>query len=111
MTRTSGAHQFQMVLSQLSMTPGDFDADGFVNDVDLATWRQNFGMAENARRTDGDADADGDVDGADFLAWQQRVGFSSASAAVNTVVPEPAAWLLILFAATGVILSRAKHLL
>jgi hypothetical protein len=89
MTRTTAAHQFQLVLSQLPMTPGDFNADGLVDNLDLAAWQSHLGKAAAAARTDGDADADGDVDGADFLAWQTNLG-----AAPTTAVPEPAAMLL-----------------
>ncbi|MBA3482142.1 MAG: lamin tail domain-containing protein [Pirellulales bacterium] len=105
MTRTSGAHQFQMVLSQLSMTPGDFDANGFVDSFDLATWRQYFGMAEDARRIDGDADNDGDIDGADFLTWQRNLGVNSGATAA---VPEPACLGLVLLSLSGMAMLRRR---
>jgi hypothetical protein len=98
MTRTSVAHEFQLVLSQLPMTPGDFDANGVVDTFDLAEWREHFG-ATDASRIDGDADGDGDVDGSDFLAWQRQLGAASAAAAV----PEPGAALLAVIAAAGCI--------
>ena len=76
--------------------PGDFDADGDVDDADLAEWTSGFGMTANAKNSDGDADRDGDVDGADFLAWQTNYGQAPLSPATPTTtnVPEPATVVL-----------------
>jgi hypothetical protein len=64
--------------------PGDFDDDGDVDGVDLAQWKDDFGVND-----DSDADLDGDTDGADFLIWQQNwTGAPVAAAAA--AVPEPA---------------------
>ena len=76
-----------------ALTPGDFNADAVVDDVDLAAWTTGFGTATGADASDGDADGDGDVDGADFLAWQQNYGWSALNVgggAPSSVVPEPA---------------------
>ena len=76
-----------------ALTPGDFNADAVVDDVDLAAWTAGFGTATGADASDGDADGDGDVDGADFLAWQQNYGWSALNVgggAPSSVVPEPA---------------------
>lgn len=56
----------------VSMTPGDFDQDGDVDDIDLSTWESGFGSLTNATVSTGDTDSDGDVDGSDFLTWQQN---------------------------------------
>ncbi|HEX6962632.1 MAG TPA: hypothetical protein VF175_12240, partial [Lacipirellula sp.] len=94
MSRTSPAHQFELVLSQLPMTPGDFNADGVVDNSDLAAWSDHLGLAQDARRIDGDADGYGAVDGADFLAWQRQLGprAGSSSTPAAEAVPEPAAF-------------------
>jgi hypothetical protein len=78
-----------ITLSQLPMTPGDFNADGKVDNLDLAAWQAGFGTASGAGRTQGDADGDGDVDGEDLLIWQQNRGLGAISATSNAV-PEPA---------------------
>jgi hypothetical protein len=87
--RTDSANDYFITLSQLPMTPGDFNADGHVDNLDLAAWRAGFGTASGAARTQGDADGDGDVDGADLLIWQRNQGLAGISAA-NHAVPEPA---------------------
>jgi hypothetical protein len=44
----------------------DFDRNGYVDEDDLNTWQEAFGVDGN-----GDSDGDGDSDGADFLNWQR----------------------------------------
>jgi hypothetical protein len=92
--RTDPTNDFEIVLSQLPMTTGDFNADGAVDLEDLAAWIAGNGAASGANRIDGDADGDGDVDGADYPAWQQNLG--AAAQAAGATVPEPAALLLAL---------------
>ena len=74
----------------------DFDADGDVDDTDLAMWSSGYGTSA-AGPADGDANGDGLVNGADFLIWQQQAG-SSATLSIATAsqaVPEPASWHLL----------------
>jgi hypothetical protein len=75
-----------------TVTPGDFNADGYVDGEDLAVWRAGFGTSVGAAARDGDADADGAVDGNDFLAWQRHVGTDPLAVGGNAQsVPEPTA--------------------
>jgi len=94
--RTDPANQFEIRLSPLPMTPGDFNVDGLVDAADLAAWRAGFGTAVDAARIDGDADLDDDVDGADFLLWQRNLG--TADATPSHAVPEPTAFQVTLLA-------------
>ena len=85
-----------------AFVPGDFDADGDVDDGDLEVWEVGYGMSSGALATDGDADGDGDVDGDDLLLWQINLGENSMTyvppLSDSTAVPEPAT---ILMAALG----------
>ncbi len=47
----------------------DFDANGLVDNADLAIFSGNFGITSGATHSMGDADYDGDVDGLDLEAW------------------------------------------
>lgn len=77
-------------LASLTATPGDFNGDGKVDQVDLAQWQEDHGM-----NADSDADGDGDSDGADFLVWQRNFNPAAGSPVAATVVPEPSAAVLI----------------
>jgi hypothetical protein len=65
----------------------DFNADGYVEAADLATWAAGFGAPE-ATRVQGDATLDRAVDGADFLIWQLNQG-SGGPLTPAATVPEP----------------------
>lgn len=84
--------------------PGDFDGDNDVDGDDLADWKDGFGTTSGALVADGDADDDGDVDGNDFLVWQRNVTPANNAAPV----PEPAAGVLALLAAVGLLVRRRK---
>jgi hypothetical protein len=81
----------QVLIDNVSLlrpvVPGDFDADGDVDDDDLAVWRTEFGLGAG-----GDADGDGDTDGGDFLAWQRHLGTTSPASARLQMAPEPHAF-------------------
>jgi hypothetical protein len=85
----------------MATIPGDFDADGDVDTVDLDAWENNFG-ATGATLAMGDADGDADVDGSDFLVWQQNLGAGPPAAAV----PEPAGAVTIALAAIAMLQVR-----
>ncbi len=72
--------------SAAAFDPADFNGDGFVDGLDLAQWRDDFGV-----NTESDADSDNDSDGADLLAWQRALTVSSTIRAV----PEPTAGVLL----------------
>ena len=78
-------------LALVDGVPGDFNADGTVDAVDLARWQANFGAVGNATREQGDANADQSVDGADFLLWQQHATIAPSVA----TVPEPQTCILV----------------
>ena len=73
----------------------DFDEDNDVDQADLSTWQQNYGLIGTATHFQGDATADQNTDGADFLVWQQQLSNpSTPGLATNSPVPEPSTlWL------------------
>jgi len=75
--------------------PGDFDADGDVDDADYGVWTAQYGSAGSAA----DGNGDGVVDGADYTLWRDNYGAGVASVAV----PEPGSvGLLAMAGATAV---------
>lgn len=85
-------------------TPGDFNADSTIDDVDFGTWAAGLGMTEGATHWHGDANGDGMVDGFDFLAWQQNMGAPAIAA-----IPEPATLGLSMLAAVLAALQRGRR--
>ena len=78
----------------------DFNLDGRVDELDLARWRESFGIDDLA-----DANGDGVTDGADFLVWQRQ--FNAATPAAAAGVPEPAS--LLLLTAAAVCVAPRRH--
>lgn len=79
--------------------PGDFNNDTFVDGLDLAQWKGDFGVNDD----DSDADDDGDSDGQDFLIWQRNLTGGVGGAAA---IPEPSAAVLGLIVAAAFALRR-----
>lgn len=71
--------------------PADFDRDGDVDAIDLATWESSYGLTAG-----GDANGDGFSDGRDFLAWQRQYSGQLGSSVSVQAVPEPQALSLVL---------------
>ena len=72
-------------------TPGDFNADSAIDDLDLAMWTAGLGMTADATHWHGDANDDGQVDGNDLIAVEQNMGNTLA----DVQIPEPATALLL----------------
>ncbi len=67
--------------ASIATIPGDFDANGFVDHQDLATWEAGYGP--------------GGYTGLDFLVWQQNLG-AGTPPTLATAVPEPTTLLILL---------------
>lgn len=93
-------------ISVLPFTPGDFNLDNVVDQVDLAIWSEHYGLASGAFFDQGDADMDGDVDGSDFLLWNENVGLISA---VTADVPEPGTMALVGSALVSLLATRRRQ--
>ena len=94
---------------QLALVPnnavGDFDGDGIVNHVDLATWSQRFGTVDSPVGRQGDADGDSNVDGSDFLLWQRR---STGAVLPLAAVPEPSGGGMACLTAMTIVFRRLR---
>ncbi len=79
---------FRIKTTQL--LPGDYNADGVVNDEDYNVWRSSFGTTATGAPADGNGN--GTVDVADYVIWRSNLGASvhaGAGLASGTAVPEP----------------------
>ena len=84
--------------------PGDYNGNGTVDAADYVLWR-NGGPLQN------EVDAVGTINAADYTAWRARfgnTGGSSGGTSVNAVVPEPATFALLMFAAAGWCFRRGR---
>jgi hypothetical protein len=83
-------------VSSVEILAGDYNNNGVVDAADLTIWRDSLGFPTVLLN---EAASYGIVDEADLVVWRQNFG---ATLPVNSVVPEPQAWLL--FAAAAVCL-------
>jgi autotransporter-associated beta strand protein len=95
--------------AELAFIPGDFNLDGTVDAADYTVWRDHLGTSFAAA----DANFDGQVTTADYSLWKSHFGFSLAgsgfaSQAMQSVVPEPTAIMLLMMGFIGVAFSRRR---
>jgi hypothetical protein len=84
--------------------PGDFNADGGVNDQDYAAWRVAYGSAE---QLSADGNRDGRINAADYVIWRRNTsGTASATSTRELTAPEPAGAPLFMVWAMWVIRGR-----
>ncbi len=75
----------------VTIEPGDFNRDGYVDLADYTVWRDAVG-AVVANGTGADASGDGLVNGTDYTLWKEAFGITTAALVpsyVSTSVPEP----------------------
>lgn len=77
------------------LQPGDYNADGDVDDADYEAWREAFGTAGGDLLADGNSD--GIVDAADYVIWRHYANMGSVEGANSsyTNVPEPLSFTLV----------------
>ena len=74
--------------------PGDYNADGIVDAIDYAIWRDNLGAADETALM-GNGDGLGGVDTGDYNRWRSNFGASAGGASLATATPEPATiWII-----------------
>lgn len=69
-----------------TVQPGDYDADGDVDEDDFETWRFGFGSTTNLAA---DGNHNSVVDAADYAVWRDNVSFGSGGGAGLSGVPVP----------------------
>jgi hypothetical protein len=85
---------------------GDYNSDGSVDAADYVVWRDSVGAATLPNRDPANAGAVGQ---ADYDSWRANFGLAlgaSSSGALETAVPEPATWMLVLVALA---VTRHRH--
>jgi hypothetical protein len=97
------------VLAEAPVLAGDYNDDGVVDALDYTVWRNS--LASGAPLVNETASPDL-VDSADYDAWKENYGASNLGAGsgqlANQPVPEPAAWVLGIFAAAFMAAVRTK---
>ena len=79
-----------------ALFPGDYNADGDVDDADYIAWQASFGTAAAGLPADGNGN--GVIDAADYVVWRNNLGASvhaGAGSGAAAAVPEPATVVLI----------------
>jgi hypothetical protein len=91
---------YSVALSGATTVPGDYNHNGIVDTADYIVWRSTLGSTTDLR-ADGDTTgaSAGKIDQADYTFWKNHFG-QSGSGSAAAAVPEPAAGLLALVAAT-----------
>ena len=93
-----------LLFDVVSLTPGDGNADGWVDGLDYLLWAGKFAThpGSDGDPSDGDYNDDGWVDGLDYLLWAGNFGTHAGIA-----VPEPASGALLLVG-LAMLLSRRR---
>ncbi len=86
------------------LAPGDYNADGAVDQTDYAYWRSTFGSSS---RLAADGNDDNRVDAADYVRW--RMSLASAGLGSGANVPEPGRIVLLVGAAGILLLGRNQR--
>ncbi len=97
-TLTSAPGQFGIRIAKVDpgRFVGDYNLDGMVDAADYVVWRNQLGSSGLTLAADGNAD--GEVTIADYDVWKNHYGQTVASlSAAGATVPEPAAWVVMLF--------------
>jgi hypothetical protein len=121
--RVSGADDtiqlYDLALSVIPLTTGDYNNDGIVNAADYTVWRNTLGQSvtpgTGADGTGQLGTPDGLIDQLDFNFWKSNYGNSSAGGAsysrYTAAVPEPRSTIVFLGIAIGLLfnLRRSKR--
>ncbi len=91
-------------LNAVAALPGDYNADGFVNEGDYALWRNTLSSQTELAA---DGNNNGTVDAADLAVWLQNFGATQAATFAGVAVPEPCGAVFFATIALGLCCRRA----
>ena len=100
----SDHYPVEVTLEIVPAIPGDYNRDGVVDAMDIATWRAAFGSL-SALNSDGNGN--GIVDAADYVVARNNFAVNHASGS-QYVVPEPSTATCSLFVLTIIILGYRR---
>lgn len=86
------------------LMPGDYNADGAVNQADYTYWKANFG---SLNRLAADGSNSNQIDIADYVVWRKNQGAAGLGSDVS--VPEPIGNLCVLGLASAIMLVRNQR--
>lgn len=92
----TGAGVLEVTTLGVTGVPGDYNGDGTVNAADYTVWRDGGTLLNEVTTI-------GSVTPEDYDEWAARFGNSGSGSASNAAVPEPTAWLLVVFALCGLL--------
>jgi hypothetical protein len=88
------------IVSLVTTIPGDYNSDASVDAADYIVWRKTFGQSA-VLGIGADGDGSGTIDDGDYTVWRANFGRTAGAGSLsNVTVPEPAKWMLLIFAAT-----------
>src|SRR5262249_30642677 len=90
------------------LLPGDYNADGFIDQNDYADWIAAFGQSVAVPGSGADGNGDGFVDSADYTIWRDNFHAGSATS-VAAAVPEPSTGSLAWIASTVLAIWMAEN--
>jgi hypothetical protein len=86
-----------------ALAPGDYNADGAVNQADYTYWRSTIGLTN---RLAADGNDNNQIDGADYVVWRKSLG--AAGFESGNSVPEPKSVVLMLSLTAILLLQEAS---
>jgi hypothetical protein len=76
-------HEFEATFTEAPVgTPGDYNADGHVDESDRSVWRASYGSWSLTTALPADGNRDGVVDTADYVLWRKAAAATATSAAL-----------------------------
>jgi hypothetical protein len=85
--------------------PGDYNGNNVVDAADYTAWRDNLGAPAGTLPNDVDG---GEIGAAQYTTWKANFGMAAGAGAINSAVPEPSTFVLLLAGAFGVVTACAR---